>query len=437
MANAATWLASPRSLRSHLPIALSGTTYFVHFLSLGFASFPLQTHLRQLLEPSSASLVASVTPIAACLTYFLFRFAESRLWTRSPQRLLAIVAVFVAGLQALLGWRLHQVAGETSYLAPALEVAACLLLLGCAHSCCMTLLNHIGVATMGAYAFTVRAAGSAGYMVAVILMGSLWADSQTVAENHLFIASAISVLHATVASLGYLAYRRFASQDPSYPGATHPSSIGIIGKTKNDGVMAASDARSSNHATSPLAWWGLLALVWMVAMCEMSYSLYSHEFLTGLYGNFGYFIFAGAIALEIGLLLGMPWLPSIRSRLLFVGPLGWILLLVGCLTALSGMLPMGFLAMALALNCPFQISANEHAHKLDSSILGVASMTLAQSLGYMSATLVSALVSDSQTGPLHLWMCMVPVATIALVLALWKMSLTKSQATPNVMSEQA
>jgi hypothetical protein len=160
-------------------------------------------------------------------------------------------------------------------------------------------------------------------------------------------------------------------------------------------------------------------------MCEMSYGLYSHEFLTKTYGSSGYFLFAGAIAIEIALLLGMPRLPGLRDRLLFVGPLGWLSLLVGCLLAIAGLMPMGFLAMAMALNCPFQISANSHAHKMNESILGVASMTLAQSLGYMSATILSAIVSVGSNGPRNLWMCMIPVAATALMLSIWKLRTTR------------
>jgi len=427
----APWSPLTRLVRSvSIPVLLCGGTYFFHFLALGFASFPLQTHLRKVLNPSSASLVASVTPIAACLTYFLFRFAESRLWTRSPERMLAIVAVLVALLQLLLGWRLHEIGGQEWFLGPAIDAATCMLLLGCAHSSCMTLLNHIGVATLGPYAFTVRAAGSAGYMLAVVLMGALWTES-SVSRLHLFIACGISIVHAAVATAGYL-YLKLLRQSHTEAAEQAPwqrapeTQLPELDLDHSHEVQREQPPHpQSSFPGTNVAWWGLLVLVWMVAMCEMSYGLYAHEFLTGLYGNLGYFIFAGAIAIEIALLLGMPWLPSLKERLLFVGPLGWVALLTGCLLAISGLLPMGVMAMALSLNCPFQVSANEHAHRMNPSILGVASMSLAQSLGYVTATMTSALVSEASTGPRNLWLCMLPVAALALGLAIWKLSLHK------------
>ncbi len=397
--------------RAWIPILLIGGSYFIHFLALGFASFPLQTHLRQLLSPSSASLIASVIPVAACLTYFIFRFAEARMWTQSPQRLLAIVAVLVCGLQWLLGWRLQGIGGAVSVWDPVVDAAVCLLLMGCAHSTCMTLLNHIGIATLGKHAFTVRAAGSAGYMLAVVLMGTLWSDPLDIANHHLFIACAISGLHAAFAVVGYV---YLSSRPTVHLGSSHDAPVA--------GPGSSGQPKTSKSVQAGWAWWGLLALVWMVAMCEMSYGLYAHEFLTKTYGSNGYFLFAGAIAIEIALLLGMPWLPTFHQRLLFVGPLGWMALLGGCLIALGGIQSMGIFALALALNCPFQISANEHAHKINGSILGVASMALAQSLGYMSATLLSALVSDASTGPRNLWLCTLPIAGVALILAIYRLA---------------
>ncbi|MFM7515682.1 MAG: hypothetical protein ACKO3V_01965, partial [Pirellula sp.] len=62
--------------------------FFLHFLSLGFAIFPLQTHLRQIHTTSVASILASLVPVAGLLTFFLFRFAERRQWTKHPGRLL-------------------------------------------------------------------------------------------------------------------------------------------------------------------------------------------------------------------------------------------------------------------------------------------------------------------------------------------------------------
>lgn len=409
-------------------IFFSGGAYFIHFLALGFASFPLQTHLRQVLSPASASLVASVVPIAACSTYFLFRFAEARGWTRSPQWMLVALASSLSIMQATLGMKLHWVSGHSYWIGPAIDVAACLLVLGCVQSSCMTVLNHIGVAAMGSHAYTVRAAGSAGYMVAVMLMGLLGGSQLEVSERHLFVGAACSAIHAIFAALSFAFVRwtpdpsRSSSQAP-HPDASPPdtaaTSAPFCTETQPTRV-------SKSHA---LEWWCLLVLVWMIAMCEMSYGLYSHEFLTSTYGAWGYFVFATAIAMEIGLLLAMPRLNALKQRLLFVGPLGWICLFSGCLLAIAGWYPMGYFALALALNCPFQVSANEHAHRMKPSILGVASMTLAQSLGYVTATFVAAWTTGSGNGPQRLWTIMWIASIVALILALWKMNRDRIEAT--------
>jgi hypothetical protein len=429
---------------SHLPkpsslsIFFSGGAYFIHFLSLGFASFPLQTHLRHTLSPPTASLVASVLPLASCLTYFFFRFAEARSWTRSPQIMLVGLAACVGLMQMGLGFQLRSTATSDWWIGPAVDVACCLLLLGCVQSSCMTVLNHIGVATMGPHAYTVRAAGSAGYMLAVMLMGALGAQARTISDWHLFIGAGFSVVHVVFALLS-LRFVRWSSPSPFPRVATAPTSSTIPSSTVPSSANPSSaiianhrdaprdterpPSRSSALNVSVRQWWGLLILVWMVAMCEMAYGLYSHEFLTSTYGSFGYFVFAGSIALEIVLLLAMPMFPGLKQRLLFVGPVGWITLLTGCLLALAGWPMMGFLAAALALNCPFQVSANEHAHQMHrSSMVGIASMTLAQSLGYMSATIVSACLSMQSPGPVLLWSCMLPIAMGSLMLALWQMA---------------
>ena len=171
-------------------------------------------------------------------------------------------------------------------------------------------------------------------------------------------------------------------------------------------------------------------------MCEMSYGLYAHEFLTTTYGSIGYFVFAGSIALEIAILLAMPMFPALKQRLLFVGPAGWLTLLSGCLMALSGWPMMGFGAAALALNCPFQVSANEHAHRMRPSMLGIASMTLAQSIGYMSATLLSAVVAAQGGGPARLWSIMIPIASTALALSVWQMSRDRAIASRDALAAQ-
>ncbi|MBU6174074.1 MAG: hypothetical protein KGQ60_09730, partial [Planctomycetes bacterium] len=180
-------------------IFFSASTYFVHFLALGFGSFPLQTHLRKALTPSTASMVAGLVPIAACTTYFLFRFAESKGWTRHPQRLLLLAGIGVALMQWILGMRLRGIAEGSVFLGPAIDVAICLLLLGCVQSSVMTLLNHIGVATMGSLAYTVRASGSAGYMAALMMMGSVPSDWLDLERHHLAIGACVSILHCLLA----------------------------------------------------------------------------------------------------------------------------------------------------------------------------------------------------------------------------------------------
>jgi hypothetical protein len=68
------------------------------------------------------------------------------------------------------------------------------------------------------------------------------------------------------------------------------------------------------------------------------------------------------------------------------------------------------------------------------SILGVASMTLAQSLGYVTATFVAAWTTGNGNGPQRLWMTMWVVSIIALILALWKMNRDRIDATADVAS---
>ena len=329
--------------RTAASIFFSGTTYFVHFLALGFSSFPLQTHLRKVLTPSSASLVASIAPVAACITYFFFRYAESRGWTKSPRFVLFCTSVGVALLQLLLGWRMQQTTAGNTLLGPVIDIAMCMLLLGCVQSSTMTLLNHIGVSTMGDHAYSVRAAGSAGYMVALLLMGSVGSSAETVADYHIFIGAMVSACHAIFAFLAW--WLLPTSQDSN-------EAIRVPAGTATSSTPKQNQAQRADR----WEWFGLLLLVWMVAICEMSYGLYAHEFLTTTYGNFGYFVFAGAVAIEIGVLMTMPFLPSLKRQLLFVGPLGWVLLFSGCLMATQGFGAFGLFAMALALNCPFQIS---------------------------------------------------------------------------------
>lgn len=434
--------------RTITAIAFSGTTYFIHFLALGFASFPLQTHLRSTLGASSASIVVSVVPLAACLTYFFFRFAESRGWTNSPQRVLFLVAIGVSLMQLMLGWRMNALEAGHTVLGPVIDLTICLLMLGCVQSSCMTLLNHIGVATMGVYAYTVRAAGSAGYMLALIIMGASGSSEHAVSQHHLFIGSCISLVHATIAFASFVYSEKFrrthhvsallASTEASNTTESETNTLNIKAASTNQpshaqtttketssadiSVSAGSSVRRASSWIGNIEWIGLLMLVWLVAICEMSYGLYAHEFLTATYGPYGYFVFAGAVAIEIGLLISMPLFPQLKKRLLFVGPMGWMLLFAGCLMATQGYSAFGILSLTLALNCPFQISANEHAHRMNSSVLGVASMALAQSLGYTTATFISAGASRWGTGPAPLWFVAMPLAGLALVLAVRKLA---------------
>jgi hypothetical protein len=423
--------------RTASAIFFSGATYFVHFLALGFSSFPLQTHLRKVLTPSSASLVASIIPIAACITYFLFRFAESRGWMKSPRLVLFGVSAGVATLQLLLGWRLHQTTNGSVLLGAVTDIAICMLMLGCVQSSAMTLLNHIGVSTMGDYAYSVRAAGSAGYMVALLLMGSFGSDVQLVADYHLFIGATVSFCHALVAFFAWMLLPSFgeASRSPHESTLVRDRGQAKAHSVSEMKTSVESDASAFNNAVSgsrtkpsaqagyeKMEWFGLLLLVWMVAICEMSYGLYAHEFLTSTYGSYGYFVFAGAVAIEIGLLVAMPFVPRLKRQLLFVGPLGWLLLFSGCLMATQGFGAFGLMAMALALNCPFQISTNEHAHRMNPSVMGVASMTLAQSIGYTTATVIASVAASISIGPVILWSLAIPLAMLALVLAVRKLA---------------
>ena len=101
--------------------------------------------------------------------------------------------------------------------------------------------------------------------------------------------------------------------------------------------------------------------------------------------------------------------------------------MIGGLLADGGLPSFGALTLAMALNCPFQMSVSEHVHRIDARVLGIASVSLAQSLGYLSAAGLSALVSRVSTGPRNLWLCMIPVATLAMLLSVWKMRRMRSQ----------
>lgn len=412
-------LSPPSMDRTRLAVFFSGATYFVHFLALGFSSFPLQTHLRAVLTPTSASLVASIVPVASCCTYFLFRFAEREGWTRSPRWLLFCISLGVALLQLLLVWRMDHASRGEFFIGPMVDIAICLLMLGCVQTSVMTLLNHIGVSTMGDYAYTVRAAGSAGYMVAVMLMGFIGKTDDEIARWHLFIGATISVGHSVLALAAWAGLRaedmRHSGQEDSEK-TLKPDRVATKSMPEQDSAAVSKPKRFERD------WLELLAIVWLVAICEMSYGLYAHEFMTATFGKAGYFIFSLAVAVEIGLLLVMPFFPKLKAKLLFVGPLGWLLLFSGCIVATFGFLPLGLFGIAFAMNCPFQISTNEHAHRINPSVMGVASMTLAQSLGYVSATLIASVAASLNAGPRLLWILVLPLSALALVLALRKLA---------------
>lgn len=396
-----------------------GGAYFLHFSSLGFASFPLQTHLRSIHSASVGSLIASVFPVAAILTYFFFRFAEQRGWARAPGKLLFGVAIAVMVMQCMLGLHLELTETKKSMIEPILGTVLCVLFLGCSQSTCMTLLNHFGVSVMGPHAYSVRAAGSAGYMLAIVALGSLIPHFAFVGRYHLFLGAGCAFLHVCFVAWN-LRTLRAEEVDPELDTAKVDSAKVDSNKSTHRSVRERSD---SEDRLQGWVWSGLIALVWLVAFCEMSYGLYSHEFLTTTYPAHGYYLFAGGILLEIVLLVLLPQFPKVRNRLLFLGPLGWILLFSGCFLAQQGWWMFGALNVSLALNCPFQISANETSHALRSSVLGVATMMLAQSLGYIAATLTAAGIHywnasqpDRNLWDLQ-WSGAVLIATIGLPLA--------------------
>ena len=176
----------------------------------------------------------------------------------------------------------------------------------------------------------------------------------------------------------------------------------------------------------------------LTAFCEAAFGLYSHEFLTRTYGDTGYYLFALTILLETALLLGLPFLPNIRKRLLFVGPLGWLVLLIGCLLAQAGWPIFGALAIAMALNCPFQVACNENAHSICPQISGLATIALAQALGVFCSQWTSALLNrfilpETSLQPWTLlWISTLGVALVALVLALMIQPLRSSKSTNGI-----
>ncbi|MFN6138403.1 MAG: hypothetical protein ACK480_07875, partial [Planctomycetota bacterium] len=339
--------------------------FFLHFLSLGFAIFPLQTHLRQIHANSVASILASLVPIAGLLTFFLFRFAERRQWTKHPGRLLLGAALGAGILQFLLGIQLANYQAGRNLLPGFIETAICLLMLACAHACCMNLLNHLAVANLRNHAYSARAAGSAGYMLAILATAALLTDETMVLKYHLFLAAASALLHIAFVAASLLVLGGFSH--PTKPSHDHT--------TSSQGIEPRKQFQSPPDSWR---WQALIVLVCLTSFCEGAFGLYSHQFLTTNYGDLGYYLFATCILLETILLVCLPFLPRLRKRLLFVGPLGWMLLLVGCLIAQSGWPVFGALALAMALNCPFQVSCNENAHAMKPQVSGLAAIALAQ-----------------------------------------------------------
>lgn len=418
--------------------------FFLHFLSLGFAVFPLQTHLRQVHPVATASIIASVIPVAGLLTLLFFRFAERRQWTQYPTRLLLLAAICVAVLQPTLGWQLSMTRAQANLLPAFLETSLCLLALASAHACCMNLLNHLAVANLAHHAYSARAAGSAGYAVAILATAALLSDEQAVIDYHLFLAAICAVAHSLFIAANLLIPHRHRSEDNSLK-ATHMSQSRRTAQTASAGQSPSPgipDPGSPNPVTpghNPQSdswrWRALILLVALTAFCEAAFGLYSHEFLTRTYGDTGYYLFALTILLETALLLGLPFLPNIRKRLLFVGPLGWLVLLIGCLLAQAGWPIFGALAIAMALNCPFQVACNENAHAICPQISGLATIALAQALGVFCSQWTSALLNrfilpETSLQPWTLlWISTLGVALVALVLALMIQPLRSSKST--------
>ena len=413
--------------------------FFLHFLSLGFAVFPLQTHLRQVHPVATASIIASVIPVAGLLTLLFFRFAERRQWTQYPTRLLLLAAICVAVLQPTLGWQLSMTRAQTNLLPAFLETSLCLLALASAHACCMNLLNHLAVANLANHAYSARAAGSAGYAVAILATAALLSDEQAVIDYHLFLAAICAVAHSLFIAANLLIPHRHPSEDNALK-ATNMSQSGRTAQTASAGQSPSPGSRSPGtpgHSPQSDSWrWrALILLVALTAFCEAAFGLYSHEFLTRTYGDTGYYLFALTILLETALLFGLPFLPNIRKRLLFVGPLGWLVLLIGCLLAQAGWPIFGALAIAMALNCPFQVACNENAHAICPQISGLATIALAQALGVFCSQWTSALLNrfilpETSLQPWTLlWISTLGVALVALVLALMIQPLNASKST--------
>jgi hypothetical protein len=303
----------------------------------------------------------------------------------------------------------------------------------------MNLLNHLAVANLANHAYSARAAGSAGYAVAILATASLLSDEQAVIEYHLFLAASCAVAHCLFIAASLLIANRHRSEDRSLKTARMSQSHRTAPTAPSDQTPnpSASSARDPGHSPQSNSWrWrALILLVALTAFCEAAFGLYSHEFLTRTYGDTGYYLFALTIFLETALLLGLPFLPNIRKRLLFVGPLGWLVLLTGCLVAQAGWPIFGALAIAMALNCPFQVACNENAHAIRPQISGLATIALAQALGVFCSQWTSALLNrfilpkTSLQPWTILWISTLGVALVGLLLALMIQPLRSSNRT--------
>lgn len=404
-------LASPRDNHPKGWLVTSGA-FFLHFLSLGFAVFPLQTHLRQVHSGPVASVLASFIPVAGLLTFFLFGLAQRLHWTKHPGRLLLGAACAASVLQLALGMQLQHANSGERFFSSFIETATCLLMLACAHACCMNLLTHLAVANLSQHAYSARAAGSAGFMVAIMITGAVLSDEAAVLKYHLFIAAACAAVHVLFLGMTHF-YSKYQNKpklsSPTAPPSTDSPHVRVPG----------------GSCSNRWRWRALILLVGITSYCEGAFGLYAHEFLTSNYGDLGYYLFASCILLETVLLVSLPFFPNLRKHLLFVGPLGWLLLLAGCLTAQTGFPIFGLLSLAMALNCPFQVSCNENAHAMEPKISGLAAIALAQTLGVFCSQWTSALVNrwfppNTQWMPWTiLWTLSMGIASVGLLLAFW------------------
>jgi hypothetical protein len=210
--------------------------------------------------------------------------------------------------------------------------------------------------------------------------GAFLADESTVLKYHLFLAAACALAHTLFVGV---------TQCIGNPASETDTSSLRTSVSKDSSKFTV----RTQAVSSPWRLRALILLVGITSFCEGAFGLYAHEFLTRNFGDRGYYLFASCILLETILLLGLPFFPSLRKHLLFVGPLGWLLLLAGCLIAQTGFPIFGALSLAMSLNCPFQVSCNENAHAIEPKLSGLATIALAQTLGVFCSQWTSALVN--------------------------------------------